>query len=106
MRPCPSVPLLERPLDGNGALQDPRRRAERRHEAVTHSLHLGAAVSGEALPDDALVLAEEFAGLGVAEAMGQGGGALDVGEEDGAEGAWLSWLRGRCLLALAQELID
>src|SRR3989337_1249973 len=77
------VPLLERPLHGDGALQRARGGAERGHETVAHRLHLRAAVGGEALADDALMLAEEFAGLGVAEALGEGGGALDVGEADG-----------------------
>src|SRR3972149_1842229 len=85
------VPLREGALHGDGALQRAPGGAERGHEAVAHRLRPGAAVGGEALPDDALMLAEEFAGLGVAEALGEGGGALDVGEEDRAERAEFGW---------------
>src|SRR3990170_4208593 len=106
MRPYAGVAFSERPLDGGGALQRLHRRPERGHEAVAHGLDLGAAVVAEAVADDALVLAQDLAGLRVAEALGHRRGAFDVGEEDGAEGAWW-WLRGCCgLLTLAQELVD
>src|SRR3990172_4835247 len=89
MRPYPRVPLREGALHGDGALQRLRRRAERRHESVTHRLHLGAAVGGERLADDAFVLAQHLPRPGVAEALGEGGGAFDVREEDRIElGRW------------------
>src|SRR3990172_811364 len=89
MRPYTRAPLLPRLLDGDGALQRPRRRAERRHEAVAHRLHLEAAVCGERLADDALVLAQHLPRPGVAEALGEDGGAFDVREQNGAERARL-----------------
>src|SRR3990172_13232181 len=87
MRPYPSVPLLERRLDGNGALQRLRRRGERGHEAVAHGLDLGAAVGAQALAGDALVLPQHLPRLFIAQPLGEGCGALDVSEEDGDKSA-------------------
>ena len=79
------ISFIERALYGDGALQSPHRRGERGHEAVAHRLHLGAAVGAEALAGDALVLPQDLARLRVAQALGEGGGAFDVGEEDGED---------------------
>src|SRR3990172_9132731 len=87
MRPYARVPLLERPLDGNGTLQRLGRRAERRHEAVAHGLDLAAAVRLQTVARDALVLAEHHPRLLVPEPLGEGCGAFDVREEDGVDGA-------------------
>src|SRR3990172_6915220 len=81
------ISFIERPLDGDGALQRLRRRAKRGHEAVAHGLHLRATVRLQRLPHDALVLAQPLPRPGIAEALCHGRGALDVREEDGAEGA-------------------
>src|SRR3972149_11574943 len=86
MRPYAPIAFIERPLDGDGALQRLHRRPERRHEAVAHGLDLGAAVGAEALAGDALVLAQDLSRLGVGPALGHRRGALYVSEEDGTEG--------------------
>ena len=78
-------------LEGDGALEGGGDAAEGGHEAVAHGLHFGAAVRLQGLAGDALVLAEDVAALGVAEALHHLGVADDVGEEDGAEGC-----RTRC----------
>lgn len=53
---------------------------EGRFEAVAgvEPLALGAAVCAQAFADDALVLAEDLAGFGVAQPLGQRGGVFDV----------------------------
>src|SRR3970282_2610810 len=87
MRPYPRIPLRERLLYSDGALHCLRRRAEGGHEAVAHRLDFRAAVGLQRLPYDALVLSQDFARPGVAKAFGQGGGAVDIGEQDGHR-AW------------------
>ncbi len=67
-------------------------------------LCLAPALGLEGLSDDAVMSAAEFLGLGITEALSEGGRALHVREEDGDKAG-----RGglRCgLLALAQELVD
>jgi hypothetical protein len=58
------------------------------------------------LPRDALVLAQDLAGPGVAEALGHRGGALDVGEEDRAEGTGFRGCSRRRSFAFARKLFD
>src|SRR3972149_4419274 len=74
------VALLERALDGDGALQDPGGGGEGGHEAVAHGLDLGAAVGRQRFASGALVLSHDLACFGVAEALGECGGAFDIGE--------------------------
>src|SRR3990170_730987 len=98
----------ERSLKGGCALQGARCGAEGGHEAVAHRLDLGAAVGRQGLAGQALVLAHQFAGAGVAEALSEGGGALDVGKQDGVDAAAhpFGLRRGSRLPALEQEVID
>jgi len=64
-------------------------------------------VGAEGVSDDALVGTEDLSCSGVAEALGEGCGALHVGEEDCAECASFRRLTPRCrLLTVAQELVD
>ncbi len=75
-RPYTLIPISERPLHGDGALQGLGRGGEGGHEAVTHRLHLRAAVGLQRLPNHALVLAHQLPGFGVTEALGQRRGPL------------------------------
>lgn len=59
MRPYATVPVIDRPLEGDGTFDGLRHAADGGHEAVAHGLALGAAVRCEDLVRDALVLAEE-----------------------------------------------
>ncbi len=62
-------------------------------------------MSLERVPHDPLVLAEQLPGFGVAEALGEGSGAFDIGEEDGVNAAGGRGLHsGFRLLAFADEL--
>src|SRR3972149_2409434 len=58
-----SLALGEGPLEGDGAFDGLRHRPERRHEAVAHRFHLGAAVRLQHLSGDDLVLAEDVSSL-------------------------------------------
>src|SRR3990172_6336695 len=69
-------------LDGDGALEGARGGREGGHDAVAGVLDLGAAVGLEGVADDGVVAAEELLRAVVAEALGEGGGALHVGEQD------------------------
>ncbi len=74
------------------------------HEAIAGVLDLGATVGLEGIADDAVVGAQHLLGLGIAQALGEGGRALHVGEEDGDKAGRS---RSRCgLVAFAQELVD
>jgi len=72
-------------LHGDGGVEGAGSRGEAGHEAVAHGLDLGAAVCAQGVAGQALVLAQDVAGLGVAEVVGEVGGGFDVGEEDGAQ---------------------
>src|SRR3989304_1459741 len=96
------VALLERALDGDGALQGFGGGGEGGHEGGAPGLCLGAAVGRQRFASGALVLSHDLACFGVAEALGEGGGAFDVGKEDGdkSAGSRLNRWRGG-LLSLA-----
>ena len=71
MRPYTLIPLREGPLDIHGGGEGPAGAGKGNHEAVAHGLDLVAAVAGELLAQDAVVLGEEgMVGL-VAQALGQ-----------------------------------
>ncbi len=101
------VVLGESTLDGDGAFQGAARRSEGGHDAVAGVLDLGAAVGLQGVADDAVVRPQHLLGLGVAQALGEGSGALHVREEDGVNVSRSGRLSALCgLLALAQELVD
>src|SRR5262249_55950498 len=74
-------------LEGDGALDGLLGAAEGGHEAVAHGFDFGAAVGREGFAGKALVLAQDVAAFGVAEALHHCRVGFDVGEENGAEGA-------------------
>ena len=82
---CRLIALCERPLHDDGALQRLGRRRERRHETVPGRLQLPPAVTAKALAGDAFVFSQQVAALGIAKPLDEGGRALAVCEEDGAE---------------------
>ena len=74
--------LLEGLLDGDGAAQAGRRRAEGGHEPVAEEDHLGAAVRVDGPTDDPLVVVQHLVGDPVTVPRPELGRPLHVGEQD------------------------
>src|SRR5439155_10092064 len=91
------ISLSERPLECNRTLYRAGGGGEPGHEAVAHRFHLGAAVRVERLAGQALMLAQHLPRAFVAQPLVERGGAFDVGEYDGADGADVDFRRwDRC----------
>src|SRR5574341_2679 len=86
MRPYAGIPLIQRFLQGDSALDSPGDRSEGGHEPVPHRLHLGAAMRLQHLARNELVLAEHRPPALVAKAGHHLGVPDKVGEEHRAEG--------------------
>src|SRR5205823_1579078 len=63
------IAVPDRPLDSDGALERPRRGAERGHETVAHRLDLASPVRLQRLTRDPLVFAQHIARCGVAQTV-------------------------------------
>src|SRR6266516_1483404 len=100
-----TLTLSEGTLESNGALDSPRHRPERSHEAVASSLQLCAAILLQGIANDRFVLTEHSPTALVAESGHHLGVADEVSEEDGLE------TRGEPLLSgprssMTQEILD
>ena len=73
-------------LDLEGSFYGTDGGAKGSHDAVAGVFDLFAVVVGEGLADGRVVAVKDCLGLVVADGLGGGGGGLEVGEEDGAEG--------------------
>src|SRR5438093_4373085 len=82
-----ALALGECALQGDGAFDGAGDAAERRHEAVAHRLHFGAAVRLQDFAGDALVLAQHRPPALVAEPRHHLRVSDEIGEEHGAEGS-------------------
>ncbi len=71
------------PLDGHGAGEGRGGAPEGDHEAVAHSLDLGAGVAAHLSPQHGVVDTQDLLGSLVAQGIGEFGRAYDVGEEEG-----------------------
>ena len=95
-------------MNGAGAADGRAGSVEGRQEAVAGGIDLAPTEPCELLAHDGVVLVEEGAPTGVTELGGAGGGADDVGEEDGGEpsiGVWRAPSPGEELLDLVDDLL-
>src|SRR3990170_8559700 len=97
LRPYLRVVVREGPLDSDGALEGSGSRWEGGHDAVAGVLDLTAAAGLEGIADDSVVRSHHLLCLRVPEALGEGRGALHVGEKDGNQPAGSSH---RCCLSI------